>query len=309
MLPQFQIRNLQDPSLSLPLASHPRPVAAVRNALISINAAEYEWIINTCPPAALQYMDVEDGETIRVGSSLELAQRLDDAIPALPAAEPWPTEAGLTGHHASSSLPSYHTFDVNSRRDVLQIWSNLERRTMDPALAPTRPSSNLMVIEENKARTNVSSEPTMHSLAGNTDALAKAFQRSRLDKPPNVPQDRQPIRPSPNVDIVRELTDGQSNTISKGPRDHLLGGPQNRRSQYFHATSPPVFRSEDQTLPLVAVDQSEELPRAEATANQSFSNLTWEGKKQVGLPPNNQRLCDHGHVIDRQARLERQAIG
>ncbi|KAL8655399.1 MAG: hypothetical protein Q9210_000897 [Variospora velana] len=51
------------------------------SALIRVTSTEYDEIIATCTLAALSYMDEEDGETIRVGSSLESAQRLDDSAP------------------------------------------------------------------------------------------------------------------------------------------------------------------------------------------------------------------------------------
>ncbi|KAI9749539.1 MAG: hypothetical protein M4579_006835 [Chaenotheca gracillima] len=122
MLPPFRIRQVRashhpfgpDVSDELDFA----PVVDEACAIVEIDEFQYEDIVAERPDAVLTYMDDDDGEVITVGSSLELAQRLQEptsssnTLPALP---------GVT-----TSDSAYHIFDVNRSLEVLDIWKKLE---------------------------------------------------------------------------------------------------------------------------------------------------------------------------------------
>lgn len=111
MLLRFRIRNLQSPlGLQSTLLTEP---SAAPGVLISIDTNIYDELITQCPPAALKYVD-DENEVIRVGSALELAQRLED--PA---------------RNDHSFLSHYHTFDIDHRTDILAMWTRYRERISD----------------------------------------------------------------------------------------------------------------------------------------------------------------------------------
>ncbi|KAL8798438.1 MAG: hypothetical protein Q9182_006666 [Xanthomendoza sp. 2 TL-2023] len=128
MLPQFYVRNLQSPLDQIPVSFAP-PVSGAQSLLISISTYEYDELLVRCPPAALRYIDHEDGEIVRVGSSLELAQRLADPVPALARIsrhtkpDTRRRRGAVTGNELLSNLSQYHTFDIDPCNDVLKIWT------------------------------------------------------------------------------------------------------------------------------------------------------------------------------------------
>ncbi|KAL8856906.1 MAG: hypothetical protein Q9178_006495 [Gyalolechia marmorata] len=119
MLPRFQIRNLQSP-LGQPSTSLSHPASATQSVLVSIDTSVYDELIANCPPAALKYIDDEDGEVVRVGSSLELVQRLQDPVP--------------TSNDHSSAISPYHSFDIDHRIDIVAMWDRYGERTSDHPL-------------------------------------------------------------------------------------------------------------------------------------------------------------------------------
>ncbi|KAL8657592.1 MAG: hypothetical protein Q9226_001756 [Calogaya cf. arnoldii] len=108
MLLRFRIRNLKSP-----LGQISRPASVIEGVLINIGTDVYDELIAQCPPAALIYLDEEDQEWIRVGSALELVERLQD-----PAAL-----RNLTYHI------SHHTFDIDQRADIVAMWTPHVART------------------------------------------------------------------------------------------------------------------------------------------------------------------------------------
>lgn len=102
-LPPFGIRELHGP------ADH---------GVIQITAPQYESTIKSYPSAALTYLDEDDGETVHVGSSLELQQRLDE-----------PVQTRRLQRHRSNSAPrspiddqKIHLFDIQRTANNLQVW-------------------------------------------------------------------------------------------------------------------------------------------------------------------------------------------
>ena len=114
MLPRFQIHNLQSP-LGQPFTLLAQPASATQTVLVSIDTRGYDELIANCPPAALKYIDDEDGELVRVGSSLELVQRLQDPLP--------------TSNDDSSAISPYHIFDIDHRTDIVAMWNRYGERT------------------------------------------------------------------------------------------------------------------------------------------------------------------------------------
>ena len=123
MLPHFHV------------VSYSQPERANLNALISITAAEYDEIIANYSPAALRYLDDDDGEIVRVGSSLELAQRLDDPIPAFPRIQHrsrrafWEPPENMASYSSPRLVQQCHSFDINNCNITFAIWLFLEERT------------------------------------------------------------------------------------------------------------------------------------------------------------------------------------
>lgn len=121
MLLRFRIRNLQSPlGQQSPLLAEP---SANQCALISIDTNVYDELIDKCPPAALKYVDDEDGEWVRVGSSLELSQRLEDPV--------WNWTARDSSSHEPSFRSHYHTFDIDHRTDIVAMWTQYGERPND----------------------------------------------------------------------------------------------------------------------------------------------------------------------------------
>ncbi|KAL9059416.1 MAG: hypothetical protein Q9206_001489 [Seirophora lacunosa] len=177
MLPQFRVRKWGafvdgDP------VSHPGSGNQTFNALIRITSTEYDGIIATCTPAALSYIDEEDGETIRVGSSLELAQRLDDPVPPLSRSEDRAGTAGehtrkiMPGWYAVPDLPPCHSFDINHCQDVDDIWRSLAERTRLSLLSLTP----LLPPKSTTAKSGVPNSPLRYQVLHKGDLLNMCSQ-------------------------------------------------------------------------------------------------------------------------------------
>jgi hypothetical protein len=104
MLKPFSIRNLYN--------SDP--------GIVHVSGTQYAATIKSQPDAALTYLDDEDGETILVGSALELAQRLDEPVPSQS------TSACLIDLQPTEPM---HTFDIQHTPASLAIWREHEAYT------------------------------------------------------------------------------------------------------------------------------------------------------------------------------------
>ncbi|KAL4908054.1 hypothetical protein BDW74DRAFT_148512 [Aspergillus multicolor] len=95
-----------------------------RDGLVQLAAADYDEIAYIHPQARLSYLDDDDGDIITVGSSLELAQRLDEP----------PTQ------NPDADFPStIHLFDIRRRKSVIDLWKRYEynERQQVPELPDT----------------------------------------------------------------------------------------------------------------------------------------------------------------------------
>ncbi|OJD16664.1 hypothetical protein AJ78_03174 [Emergomyces pasteurianus Ep9510] len=94
-----------------------------RHGIVQVSAEEYDETIAAHPQASLSYMDEDDGDTITIGSSLELAERLEE--PASSAVF-YPSSISVTDRQHEGPM---HIFDVNRSQPVLDIWRSFEQRT------------------------------------------------------------------------------------------------------------------------------------------------------------------------------------
>ncbi|KAL3482389.1 hypothetical protein BJX99DRAFT_216959 [Aspergillus californicus] len=118
MLKPFLIRDLHNDPLSENIVDdsesdlyNATDVGSVtpqqRHGRVELSAADYDEIAYIHPQARLSYLDEDDGETITVGSSLELTQRLDEPPPrATDASEP----------------ETIHLFDIRRSKSVTDLW-------------------------------------------------------------------------------------------------------------------------------------------------------------------------------------------
>ncbi|KAI9876548.1 MAG: hypothetical protein M1830_006240 [Pleopsidium flavum] len=138
MLPPFRIRNLRQSNSSADRNGHGGGLTAVaapnHHAIVQVSAPEYDATVSRHPEATLKYMDEDDGEVITVGSSVELAERLQQPVlppsrastrspPFLYPAMPRPANPRLST--ISSEL---HTFDIDRTNAALFLWRSIERR-------------------------------------------------------------------------------------------------------------------------------------------------------------------------------------
>ncbi|KAL4818033.1 hypothetical protein BDW67DRAFT_158412 [Aspergillus spinulosporus] len=112
-----------------------------RHGLVQITAADYDEIAYIHPQARLTYLDDDDGDIITVGSSLELAQRLDE-----PASHN--TDTGF--------LSTIHLFDIRRTKSVIDIWKRYgsnERQSV-----PESPNTKDVITDLNDNRTRAEPE-------------------------------------------------------------------------------------------------------------------------------------------------------
>ena len=131
MLSPFQIRNLR-PSQSK---------ATTQDSLVRISAPGYDKTISSHPAAKLRYQDDDDGDTVTVGSSTELAQRLEEPVPQKPRNRHQPSRnpmAIATLLSESQQFPpilTHHVFDVEDREEIRKLWQEIQENNNIPKLS------------------------------------------------------------------------------------------------------------------------------------------------------------------------------
>ncbi|KAJ5552140.1 hypothetical protein N7494_001518 [Penicillium frequentans] len=124
MLKPFQIKDQQGSPSSNPVGP-----SAIRE--VQISASEYDDIASNHPRARLTYLDDDDGDQITVGSSLELAQRLDEPLE-------------IRSRHApiqasQDEAEPMHIFDIRRSNSVTELWKRFENQASpDPQLSETK---------------------------------------------------------------------------------------------------------------------------------------------------------------------------
>ncbi|KAL2039539.1 hypothetical protein N7G274_007811 [Stereocaulon virgatum] len=134
MLSPFQIRNLR-PS---------QPSATAQDSLVRISAPGYDKAISSHPAGKLKYQDEDDGETITVGSSTELAQRLDEPVSRKTryrqhsSRNPMAIATLLSESQQSPPSLMNHVFDIEDREEIRRLWQDIQERNSN-VLRPTSP--------------------------------------------------------------------------------------------------------------------------------------------------------------------------
>ncbi|KAJ5808592.1 hypothetical protein N7474_009861 [Penicillium riverlandense] len=141
MLKPFQIRDLgcqpdQSPSVepSSPALSvvdqtddvhHHQSDDEPRSSprVVQISAGDYNALSRNNPRARLTYVDLDDGDTITVGSALELSQRLDEPIASSIQNE---SLQALSSQHDPTPM---HIFDIRRSNSVTELWKKFESNT------------------------------------------------------------------------------------------------------------------------------------------------------------------------------------
>ena len=117
MLPSFIIRNLHSP-------------LDPSSSIVEITAPTYDATISTNPSATLRYQD-EDHDTITVGSSAELIEKLNEPVTSSVRRHrkrnPMAIATMLAGDEpAQTRDEERHTFEIEERRDVEKIWQGIQ---------------------------------------------------------------------------------------------------------------------------------------------------------------------------------------
>ena len=131
MLPPFYIRNLRLPSQQ-------------QDALVRISPVGYDNTISSQPAAMLKYPDEDDGDTITVGSSQELIEKLEEPVLKLPntarsSRNRMPIPMFLAGSQQSAQATVHHTFDIDDREDIQELWQNIQK-SFEVSSPPSSPA-------------------------------------------------------------------------------------------------------------------------------------------------------------------------
>ncbi|KAL4739502.1 hypothetical protein BDV11DRAFT_187548 [Aspergillus similis] len=133
--------NIEDTTSDLYSATDVGVEGQRQHGLVQITAADYDEIAYIHPQARLSYLDDDDGDIITVGSSLELAQRLDE--PASP--------------NTNTGFPStIHIFDIRRTKPVTDIWKRYkyyERKSV-----PESPDTKVAITNSNDNQTTAEPE-------------------------------------------------------------------------------------------------------------------------------------------------------
>ncbi|KAL1959786.1 hypothetical protein VTO42DRAFT_931 [Malbranchea cinnamomea] len=121
------------------------------DGVVQVTSSQYDETIAKNPDACLSYVDEDDGETITVGSSLELAQRLDEPIPH------WllSAQSAVGTLNGGDDPDPMHIFDIRRTPAVLKIWRDLHSRTLSQ---PTTSNGANMFLQRESTSVKVSKD-------------------------------------------------------------------------------------------------------------------------------------------------------
>ncbi|KAL5359801.1 hypothetical protein BJX96DRAFT_62337 [Aspergillus floccosus] len=247
MLELFQIRDLHgslsqtttgdtDPSIPLPnTASDPQN----RRGIIQISSSDYDQIATTHPRARLTYVDDDDGETITVGSSLELSQRLEDPIPL--GSFSIPTFSGPV----STSYPM-HIFDIRRSKSVTDLWKKYEHTPqlrVDQATSDTNTETQIhdtrpLTQEEDRPSHDNVEDPTSATENREMEPLLAAFEAQmasilRASENLNRASEQQATAtPSQTQETPRSSSTQSANDAFTSAIHNLIDGAEKIRSGF-----------------------------------------------------------------------------
>ncbi|KAJ5629058.1 hypothetical protein N7490_011286 [Penicillium lividum] len=178
MLKPFQIRDQQgSPSSSPVQSSGPRGVR--------ISASDYDDLASHHPRARLTYLDDDDGDQITVGTSLELAQRLDE-----------PLEIGPMQFSQDEPEPM-HLFDIRRSNSVTELWKRFESQSLQgPQIPETKSDVPASAREEPPLQLSSTAVPDSQPLLAAFEAELANILGSSEDPAERAPQ----AEPSPRTE-------------------------------------------------------------------------------------------------------------
>ena len=121
MLSPFHIRNLR-----------PTQPKMTQDSLVRVSAPGYDKTISNNSAARLKYQDEDDGAIITVGSSTELAQRLEEPVQqkrrGAPQSSQNPMSIATLLAESQQTPPSltHHIFDIEDREEVRKLWQDIQ---------------------------------------------------------------------------------------------------------------------------------------------------------------------------------------
>ncbi|PGH36073.1 hypothetical protein GX50_01085 [[Emmonsia] crescens] len=176
-----------------------------RHGIVRVSAEEYDETIAAHPQAKLSYMDDDDGDTITVGSALELAERLSEPAPS---AFFYPSTISV--NHREHEGPM-HIFDVNRSKSVLDIWRSFEIRTsMGYRPLGTSGSTHHDATAPEVAAGDNSSQAKPIFEKSNDDPRDRWFQPRN---PPQVPLSTWRQSENVSIDLVSSVGGDQSSEL------------------------------------------------------------------------------------------------
>ncbi|KAL4931228.1 uncharacterized protein BDV17DRAFT_23685 [Aspergillus undulatus] len=141
-----------------------------RHGLVQLAAADYDEIAYTHPQARLTYLDEDDGDIITIGSSLELAQRLDE--PPSQTTDTFPA--------------TIHLFDIRRRQSITDLWKKFEYNEHASVRELTNTDVAIDSLEERatasqsqtstKERSNVQHEQANTATDDTSESFLSAFE-------------------------------------------------------------------------------------------------------------------------------------
>lgn len=216
-----------------------------RSGVVHLSAPQYDEIVTTHPKAALTYMDEDDGEVIAVGSSFELAQRLDEPldIPSLFHCRFRTTSPG-------DDTTPMHVFDIRRSSSVTELWKPFERRRSMESLGQTSPRSPVYSSRP------LTSRPSMIQLDDEKEAMPKPAEapNSVFETRSNETRERwfqacNPPQLPPKGTALSEacnIVDGLT-SVNTETQDPLSSFEDSPRLKEESASRSPLFASESIT--------------------------------------------------------------
>ncbi|PGH02911.1 hypothetical protein GX51_04367 [Blastomyces parvus] len=189
----------------LPAATSP---TTDRHGIVRVSAEEYDETISVNPLAKLTYMDEDDGDTITVGSALELTERLNE-----PASSTFLYSSVVPGNDGEHEWPM-HIFDVNRSKSVLEIWRRFESRTSKEygrlnTSVSTHLESTAPEVADNGAQAHT--EPELVFEKSNDDPKDHWLQ---LQNPLPIPQSTWHRNENTSIGVVSPVDGGQPSELS-----------------------------------------------------------------------------------------------
>ncbi|EEQ85725.2 uncharacterized protein BDCG_08994 [Blastomyces dermatitidis ER-3] len=183
------------------------PPTTDRHGIVRISAEEYDETIAANPLAKLTYMDEDDGDTITVGSALELADRLSE-----PTSSAFLYSPAVPSNDREHEWPM-HIFDINRSKSVLEIWRSFESRTsmgnrrLNTSVSTYHEATAPEVADDN-SKAHTEPEPVFEK--SNDDFRDHWLQPH---KPPPFPQSTWHQNENASIGLVSSVDGGQPSEL------------------------------------------------------------------------------------------------